>query len=120
MLEEIIRAGVALPAPELEREPNMPPAVPPRNNRDSAAASETNKELQNSAGTAIANYMGSPTLLDAVEGGVVSRMEAEVVMEIGAYRRSVNYTALAVGTTPERVLELYVSGILKLRKWLSK
>ncbi|MBI5778391.1 MAG: hypothetical protein HZA49_02925 [Planctomycetes bacterium] len=101
MLEEVIRAGVVLPAPELEREPNMPPAVP-----------QTNKDLW--------NYMGSPLLLDAVEGEVVSQQEAEVVMEIGAYRRSVNYTALAVGISPERVLELYASGILKLRRWLSK
>ncbi|MEK7309477.1 MAG: hypothetical protein AAB038_01510 [Planctomycetota bacterium] len=109
MLEEIIRAGVVLPAPEpegtasseLEAEPVIPPAVP-----------DANKDIR--------NYMGSPTLLDAVEGGIVSRQEAEVVMEIGAYRRSVQYTAQAVGLTPEKVLELYVSGILKLRKWLSK
>ncbi|MFH0888613.1 MAG: hypothetical protein V1871_05330 [Planctomycetota bacterium] len=99
MLEEIIRAGAVMPAPEAE--PAIPPAVP-----------ETNKELR--------NYMGSSTLLEAVEGGIVSQIEAEVVMEIASYRRSVNYTALAVGISTNRVLELYAIGIRKLRHWLSK
>lgn len=99
MLEEIIRAGVVMPAPEPE--PAFPPVVPPEN-----------KELW--------NYMGSPLLLDAVEDKAVSQIEAEVVMEIASYRRSVNYTALAVGISPERVIELYQNGIIKLRRWLNK
>ena len=103
-------AGVVMPVPEPE--PAFPPVVPPRNNRDSAAASQANKDLW--------NYMGSPLLLEAVEDKAVSQIEAEVVMEIASYRRSVNYTVLAVGVSPERVLELYVSGILKLRRWLNK
>ena len=99
MLEEIIRAGVVMPAPEPE--PALPPTVP-----------EANKDLW--------NYMGSPTLLEAVEGRIVRQIEAEVVMEIASYRRSVNYTALAVGISTDRVIELYAIGIRKLRHWLSK
>ncbi|MFH1231812.1 MAG: hypothetical protein V1709_09990 [Planctomycetota bacterium] len=110
MLEEIIRTGIVMPAPEPE--PALPPTVPPRNNRDSTAVSEANKNLW--------DYMGSATLLEAVEGGIVSQIEAEVVMEIASYRRSVNYTALAVGISTERVIELYQAGIRKLRRWLSR
>ena len=97
MLEESIRAGVAMPTPE----PAVPPPVPPEN-----------KELW--------NYMGSPTLLEAVEGKIVSQIEAEVVMEVASYERSYHYVSLAVGISPERVDELYQAGIRKLRRWLFK
>ncbi len=77
-------------------EPTIPPTVP-----------EANKDLW--------NYMGSPTLLEAVEGGIVSQLEAEVVMEVASYERSYHYVSLAVGVSPERVDELYQTGIGKLR-----
>jgi hypothetical protein len=107
MLEEIMSAGLARPTPKPEPirstqgEPDCPPAVP-----------EANKDIW--------NYMGSELLMDAVEGKIVSQMEAEVVMEVASYERSYHYVSRAVGISPERVIELYQDGIRKLRHWLSR
>lgn len=96
MLEEIIRAGVAMPAPE--REPDFPPVVPPEN-----------KDLW--------NYMGSKILSKAVEKNALTRQEAEVIMEYVVYGRSFNYIGKVLGLLPEEVFNLYEQAMPKLRKW---
>lgn len=65
------------------------------------------------------NYMGSLILTNAVEKGIISPIEAEVVMEHGVYERSWNFISMELGMTPKIAINLYNGAIPKLRKWIN-
>jgi len=64
------------------------------------------------------NYMGSRILTNAVEKGIISQIEAEVVMENAVYYRSWIFISMELGITPKIAVNLYNGAIPKLRKWI--
>ena len=64
------------------------------------------------------NWMGSRILTQAVEKGIVSKMEAEVVIESAVYDRSFSFIAKELGIKLVDAIELYQQAILKLRRWI--
>jgi hypothetical protein len=62
--------------------------------------------------------MGSPILAKAVEKGVISEIEAEVVMENACYGRSFIYISLELNMPIKVAKKLYAGAIPKLRLWL--
>jgi hypothetical protein len=64
------------------------------------------------------NYMGSPILAKAVEKGVISEIEAEVVIENAVYERSYDCIFYELGITKRIAKRLYREAIPKLRKWI--
>ncbi|MBI4713017.1 MAG: hypothetical protein HY762_06940 [Planctomycetes bacterium] len=64
------------------------------------------------------NYMGSRILTQAVAKGIVSEMEAEVVMEYAVYDRSWHYIAIESDIPPCVAIKLYDEAIIKLRRWI--
>ncbi|MBI4835157.1 MAG: hypothetical protein HY811_10155 [Planctomycetes bacterium] len=66
------------------------------------------------------NYIGSRILAKAVEKGIISEIEAEIVVKNACYERSFIYISLEL-SMPTKVAErLYNGAIPKLRKWLHK
>jgi hypothetical protein len=64
------------------------------------------------------NWMGSPILANAVEKGVISEIEAEVVIENAVYERSYDCISYELGITKRITKRLYRKAIPKLRLWL--
>ncbi len=64
------------------------------------------------------NYMGSRILAEAVRQNAVTETEADIVIDTAIYERSPVYLSRESGIPALEVIELYETGIKKLKAWL--